>query len=235
MGSGDPSGEANSDNAKSIRNAACSVGNYMSAFLRVRISGPAWVCYNESYINVSAVVQLPTFGNPGVGPYSYEWRWSYTGDFVNDPSYLFGTGSSAQLAVPPPGVDDIWIRLKVTSSDNVVIYEYRDINIFGPDDHHCDNFQGGGAGGNLLIGAPSLTPNPASNEITLSVQSEYEKSTEIVISNLTGNTVFKLGNQYLYKGRNQFQFDVSSLPIGIYTLSILTESNIESVKFIINR
>ncbi len=237
LGSGDPTGETDSDNAKSIRNAACSVSNYaVSVFFNAQIVAPVSVCYNlATYINTSSIVNQPTFGNPGVPPYTYEWRWNYTGDFVNDPSYLFGTSATAQLPIPPPMFSSVWIRLRVTSSDNLIVYKYEDVALLGPSDPACDGFQGGGGGGNNLMAPASLSPNPAVDEIVLALQSENEREADILISNSTGSIVYEMKGQHLYEGTTQFRIGLEKLPVGLYTVSIFAESSTESIKFIINR
>jgi Secretion system C-terminal sorting domain/Metallo-peptidase family M12B Reprolysin-like len=225
------------NNAKSIKNAACTVGGYETSNLYgATIITDSWVCTNLGfYVTTSAFVQTPPPSYPGIPPYTYEWRWNHSGDFVNDPSTMYGTTATAQFPIPSGPI--IWVRLKVTSADNQVLYRYRKINIFGPGNALCHSFKGGGGSGetNFLLAPSFVAPNPAATEITLTVQSEIEKTVDLVVSNSMGSTVLTVARQSLSKGETRFQMDVSGLPVGMYTITILSESGNESLKFIINR
>ncbi|CAE7857974.1 unnamed protein product [Symbiodinium microadriaticum] len=71
-----------------------------------------------------------------------------------------------------------------------------------------------------------LFPNPVSERLHLSLYVPNDQSTELVIRNLEGKTMFK-EPIYLNKGTNTIDLNVKEIPEGFYLLQVPTESNQE--------
>jgi hypothetical protein len=71
----------------------------------------------------------------------------------------------------------------------------------------------------------SVYPNPATENIFVSLNSNV-KTAQVIISNLSGKTLIST------EVTADNKLDVSSLPMGMYLLTIATNNGSETVKFI---
>ncbi|KAA3635328.1 MAG: T9SS C-terminal target domain-containing protein [Bacteroidetes bacterium] len=72
-----------------------------------------------------------------------------------------------------------------------------------------------------------LSPNPASTFLNVHLNGE-QGFDEVVVRNITGQTVFNSGNQ---EGNNRTQVDVSKWQSGMYFLSVYTAEGVITKKF----
>jgi hypothetical protein len=72
-------------------------------------------------------------------------------------------------------------------------------------------------------------PNPASNEIN--VIHDFKGDTEFSVYNLAGQLVLQTKN-YESAGLNKQILDISSIPVGMYTLQVRSGNNVNTVKFL---
>lgn len=96
--------------------------------------------------------------------------------------------------------------------------------------------------GNGLIGADwnhakassglSVKPNPVEDNLIVLIESSIDGQADIQIINAQGMQI-QTKNRYLEKGKNSFEFDVSSLPSGVYFLSLVTSNGQEVVRFVV--
>ncbi len=79
-----------------------------------------------------------------------------------------------------------------------------------------------------------ISPNPASDVINLETHSEVATSVQFVFYNMQGSQI-KSEQRQLEKGINQFGFDISGLPSGLFYLQTISEKiNLATVKFVKN-
>lgn len=232
---GDPTGTENDNNAKAIRNGACVVANYRQRYtFDARIDTDPWVCRNWGDIYLFADVQQPSSGNPGIPPYSYDWRWNFSGNFSGGNSTYIGNTQFVSFPVPVTG-SNLWVQLKVTSSDGITITKLKNITIY-EDDHPKCMWRSQGQGRERKFNPPQklvLVPNPANSAVQVTWSSDFEG--EVVI-NVTDGLGRLLSSRILsqVQGENIFQINIGILPEGIYNISLRTERSVLSQKLLVN-
>lgn len=73
-----------------------------------------------------------------------------------------------------------------------------------------------------LIQATITYPNPVHNIFNLEFNLTIPNLTNIDLIDLTGNTVKVIDNKFLNPGNHQYSVDISELPVGVYTLRIIS-------------
>ena len=76
-----------------------------------------------------------------------------------------------------------------------------------------------------------IYPNPASNNVTISIMSKISDIARIQITNLAGQVVSNQ-NQNMENGVNQFQINISNLASGLYLVNIKTNTGRSTQKLI---
>ncbi|HLF65716.1 MAG TPA: T9SS type A sorting domain-containing protein [Saprospiraceae bacterium] len=110
------SGTEDNNNARSIRNAGCYIGNFMigpnfNAFI---ISQSA-ACTGD-IVEMTALVIPALQGFPGHPPFTFEWRWNTSGIFTpTSQGWLIGYDETENLEFPDE--PQIFIQLKVMTND----------------------------------------------------------------------------------------------------------------------
>lgn len=81
----------------------------------------------------------------------------------------------------------------------------------------------------------NVYPNPAKDEVAVSINNT--KSTEISISmyDVTGKLFNKLLNEKANQGTSTYKLDISSVPAGIYFVSIKTNETVKTVKLVVTK
>jgi hypothetical protein len=77
----------------------------------------------------------------------------------------------------------------------------------------------------------SLYPNPATDRMTLEVMAQESGTGLMYIVNSSGQNMYPVSKD-LKTGLNTFYLDVSSLPVGMYTVCVRTESGVVAEKFV---
>lgn len=77
----------------------------------------------------------------------------------------------------------------------------------------------------------SITPNPAKDYLQLHVQSAGNNKATIQIAGISGNILIEK-TVMLKQGYNDISIAVNSLQQGIYTMKVITQNNLEAIKFI---
>ena len=232
---GAATGTASANNAKVIRNGACIVANYrQSQSFSAMIDTKPWVCRFEEYIYVKAIVQQPLPFNPGQPPYTYEWKWSYNGNFSGLNGFLFGNTQSASFPIPEDG-NQVWVQLRVTSSDGLTVTNIKKITLYFDSNPKCvqRSLEKEFYPSYLAKNKISIAPNPTSSSANIRWVSENEGIVKIVITSTFGQV---LNTKILQesKGENSVQIPVGSFPGGIYNISLQKEGIILTQKLIIN-
>lgn len=235
---GDITGTNVDDNAKVIRTGACIVAKYRNRYtFEAQIITDPWICRSSGNIDLFAGVQIPSAGNPGTPPYTYEWRWNYSGIFTLGNSVLIGNNQSEIIPIPPG--DNIWVQLKVFSSDGTTITQTKNIVILEDGHPRCNIKLWDGKQQDVSEKKSSarkdkllLIPNPTKATVQILWSGESEDGVEVSIINNLGQVI--ISNKLLqYRGENVYTTDVSALPVGMYVVSVRNGNQIKTQKLII--
>ena len=74
-------------------------------------------------------------------------------------------------------------------------------------------------------------PNPVQNELNLLIDVPFDETADIYIVSINGSVIFPATKQ-LHAGKNGFTLDVSTLPAGMYTVCIRTQSGTVAQKWV---
>jgi hypothetical protein len=86
----------------------------------------------------------------------------------------------------------------------------------------------------VLLEEMRLSPNPASEILTIEIQTDADAMATAKLTDLTGKTVLT-EEKRLSKSASAMELDVTSLPEGMYILSVIQAGNILSEKVYISR
>ncbi|MFN0174844.1 MAG: zinc-dependent metalloprotease [Saprospiraceae bacterium] len=179
--------EGKNNNAKVLREATCRISNYaVSNDVYVRISGEDHGCPN------TVVALLATIsGNEPLGAYTLRWESSY--DWITWFNVLEGSGlnfTNYNVIVPANAGDKITIRLTLTTpSGNQFFawYEVESVDNGGrPQQRPARN-----RSDLLAQGDISISPNPNSGVMTLTVNNAKGNFVGFSIINSFGQTIYE--------------------------------------------
>ena len=243
-------GTNNNNNSLGISNANCQVQYYEpSPLFGVTISGLSTpLCLFGGFViprTYTANINQAAPGLPGVPPYTYQWRWNEDGNFNLNPGTLIGTNSSITIntvyACP-----QFFLRLTVTSSDNVTVSATRVINTILCT--LCD-------GPNLMLGNHTnealpiaetdvllrvvegkskagsryeLSPNPTSDKLLVERLTSSESNFSVKILDLSGQMLFETDNH----GLNKLEIDLDAFPTAMIWVSIHDEYGVSVQKVV---
>lgn len=220
---GAPTGTADNNNARIIRNAACYVATFNSADWQVDISSPDnWCLDISNSYTMTAINQAPIagWGHPGVSPYQYEWRWSTTANFAT--SYFLSNQSTFTLNGAYSGMlPYFWLRLIVTSSDNHSQTVTKSVNVWS-DCHRS-------SGQKQQEIAKALFPNPSDGFFTVPIPNNNDSVYEVLLYDANG----KLEKSLQTNGRQVFTIDDRTLTPGIYQVVVKGPTTIDTYKVVI--
>jgi len=74
-------------------------------------------------------------------------------------------------------------------------------------------------------------PNPVRNELNLVVDVAAEETADIYIVSISGSVLYP-ATKHLMAGQNVFQLNVSTLPAGMYTVCIRTQTGTTTQKWV---
>jgi hypothetical protein len=234
---GEPTGRATgkiADNANHFRKYGCEINDYNeSNELEVYVTvSPCAVP-----ITMTADINPPDAGLPGVGPYTVYWFWNTSGIFGAGGSQQFlGTGTTLNLN-SHPACPTFWIKCVVVSSDNVAISRIQKVTL-----GNCDCLQEERPGrqreefpANLGAEMVKLYPNPVIQDYVL-VEGIQTTDLEIPwkISDAQGKLCLEGKSAFIKNA--PLSIPVLALENGLYFLSIsMADGQTESFKFIITK
>jgi hypothetical protein len=112
---GSNTGDTDNNNARIIRNTGCIVRDFRVSEMSVSLFDNGCDPWGTSKF-FSAIASPAGIGDPGQGPFQFEW---YVSDFIPfDPanSFFIGSGSNIQVALPS---SPQWLFVKAISSDGI--------------------------------------------------------------------------------------------------------------------
>ncbi len=224
---GTPTGDEANNNARIIRNAACSMDDYYHADWTVGIEGPNEWC--PPSIALDAISIPPTAGwgnNVGLPPYQFEWQrgcgpvgpWTF---ISNLPSITISN---------PYCQPTFWVQLKVTSSDGLIRIVKQKI-------YACGQQARGAAGSSRNVSESStqnmttLSPNPANDAFNISFSNAVVSAATVHITNSTGQLV----KNFSTSNDQEITVSTTDWPAGTYFVSIATDATTETHKLLINK
>ena len=110
--------------------------------------------------------------------------------------------------------------LTVTDAENCTQTECVDVDVVGIDDF------------SEILESVTLFPNPASTDLTVELVPIAAGATTFELKDILGRTLFAT-DQFMIKGRNLVQFDVSTFSPGLYFLQVEKQGNAALLKFVI--
>jgi hypothetical protein len=87
---------------------------------------------------------------------------------------------------------------------------------------------------NNPVRSVNVFPNPASDQLTISIQNDGLKECRLEIRNIVGQTVWTSLEQNVLAGVLRLDVDVKELASGMYTLRVADDQNARTVKFVKN-
>lgn len=82
----------------------------------------------------------------------------------------------------------------------------------------------------------SLYPNPVSNTATIEFEMANDTSVNVTIYDIMGKEVKKvMQNEHKYSGKQKIKIDVSDLTNGSYFCTVITDDDVLSANFVVNR
>ncbi len=210
---GKATGETSRDNASILRDNACTMANaFMGGDepIAVYILGKSYHCINSG--NSISLNSIVFGGSPG--PHAYEWRVSTDG--VNYGG-IVGTNQNLSISGPYSLGQIIWVRLKVTSSNNETSEDFFSVGIVFCEHGHLRPDKP-----NMLNGIVAF-PNPVAHQTKYSFQLEEGMQVTLKITNFSGKPIRTiLDNTWLDSGYYEEDLDLTRVPPGVYNLRLLT-------------
>ncbi len=231
---GNPTGGDGTDNAKAIRNVGCRVSKFrQNSTLKVVIEAEINVCHPQNSPTRLNCSVFEPIGNPGIPPYTFEWTWNLNGIFTPmNPGILIGKNQSELFDVP--GIfGNIYIQVKVTSSDGIIVTKTHPMYVLdgsmfpcsGPPDD--DDFI---IKPTTIIKDAIFQPNPTSGIGSISFNLEQDDEIEIGIVNMMGKRIKNLHNGFLSQGFHSFSVDLSNSSNGLYFWNIKGKKELYSIR-----
>jgi len=208
------------DNARLLRNNACTIANFRGATdeLIVRIAGENYVCATSFISLIPSVSGAP-------GPYSYEW--STTLDGVN--WTVVSTGSFLSINGWEYNVGDfIYIRLRVTTNTQTATW-WHSVDIV--DSGYNTLCLKGGETSDFYSEKVSVFPNPAASLIHIQYSLFENSKVDIRLYDLSGKPV-KIFSKDREAGNYTDEIELENLPRGMYILQFTEGDRLVTAKLI---
>lgn len=228
--SGNATGTATANNARTLRDNACTVGAYRSASdnLIVGINGPVQACPLETVCWSASVSGAP-------GPYTYQWSWTTNGSTYTN----FGSSSSACLSMfnfSAPTL--ITIRLTVTAPGQPSQSSFKDLFLIQPTggDIICAQKTGPTEPEVELDGAENtlmVAPNPADQVSEIQLYLNQDGPAKIALFDLAGQKVIDIAEGKMEAGNHRFGIDASGIPAGIYLIRGEANGQLLTQRFVV--
>jgi hypothetical protein len=211
-------------NAFKLSLRMCIVQDYMSEEeLEVLITGPSTGC-NQVQTYAADILNEPSTGQPGSGPFTYSWSSStngffnaQSGSFNPQPTYL-GNTQTIEVLVE----STMWLGLQVCGTGGVCAnHVLKIVNCNGklstsveyPTDKNI----------NVETSKSfNISPNPAHDKITISLRGSQSMNGQInyTIQNQLGQSVKSASIQLADAGSFDIQLENLNFPPGVYFVSI---------------
>lgn len=212
------------DNARQLVASACTVSQYrIDSTLNIQM-------FRSNECVAPGSKMLVTTNIDGIGPYNYEWRWSFDG--INYSSTVLDTTSSFLVTLQQFS-HTLFVQVTVTASDGQVGTGTILIHV----NDHCpfvDDSQGFTKGNKkTTVFLHSPHPNPAKGEATFQVQVGEAQRVIINLCDNNGNSVKNIIDGELGVGQHTFTIDISRYNNGFLYLSLINEFGAQSKKLLL--
>ncbi|MFN0213928.1 MAG: T9SS type A sorting domain-containing protein [Saprospiraceae bacterium] len=224
---GGATGTEINNNARIIRNAACTTDDYNQADWTVGMEGPNQWCPPSITLDAISIPPTPGWGNyVGLPPYQYEWQLS-CGPVG---PWAFISNQSSITISNPYCQPTFWVQLKVTSSDALTRTVTQKI-------YPCDLYARGGEVSTSssteasIQSIATLSPNPANDAFSITFSDGGVSAATVHIANSAGNLVKN------FSALSNLGLTVSTTdwPAGTYFVTIATDVTTETHKLFINK
>ena len=85
------------------------------------------------------------------------------------------------------------------------------------------------------INSLQISPNPASSEINVCIESNNSNELIYSISNISGENLTGYINKNILSGVDSFKVDISSLAAGVYFFNTTIDGRTKAYKFVVER
>ncbi len=160
------------------------------------------------------------------------WRaYNDAGAIVTD-NYYSGLQivTSSNLDINLPGIYTITYTA-VDSSGNAAVPVTRYINVMVETSGNCQAYTG--INNNNSNSAISVSPNPTNGMITIEIAFATEKQSEVIIYNSLGQVVRVVDNAMISNAK--YNVDLQGEAAGIYFVTVKSENNTITKKFVLNK
>jgi len=224
---GGATGTADNNNARIIRNAACTADDYNQADWTVGIEGPNQWCPPSITLDAISIPPTPGWGNfVGLPPYQYEWQWGCGP--VGPWTFI---SNQASITISSPYCQPtFWVQLKITSSDGLTRFVKQKV-------YPCEFYAKGGDGSlsstseTQAENMTTLYPNPADDAFNISFSNAVVSDATVCITNGIGTLI----KDFRVSGSQEIAISTSDLSAGAYFVIIATDATTETHKLFINK
>lgn len=231
-----PTGTADDDNARALRNAACTVASYWDdPVWSAKLDAPEEVCCKAGqFINACVWTTEQGPGFPGGAPYTYTWFTSDNG--VVFTQYASGSANCASLPILQwCDSDFIYIKVEVESADGQLITLWKTVKVLdGQPNSPCPRLRTGtptappdAVNMAKLRDGISVWPNPTQGVSWL--QAAGSPPGIVHILNADGRLQAVLQESAC---PDRCQLDLTGYPSGVYFIRHISQGNAQTIKMI---
>jgi hypothetical protein len=174
--------------------------------------------------------------------YSTGGGYNTMASYVSGSSFNIGSFYQATMVIPGPFTSNTTFRLRCDASGNNDQVYVDNVIITG-----CKN----GAAGRLInpatqeqsvleaaeaaiLSSINLYPNPTDGQLNVEMMLSREAKVEFVVIDMTGKTVFTQRTNNA-EGLNNINFNMNDVPAGIYMMNVITNKEVITKRFVIQR
>lgn len=222
----------------------------------------SYYVYTEATGNVNKIAYLlsPCYNVTGIGSFQVNFNYHMYGSQMGTLyfQYSINNGSTWSSAWATQGnQNNIWRSLTMTFTNNgLTSIRFRFYGKTGSagdrSDMGVDNFSilqtaplsidGSSEQPNIILNADgetieeglALSPNPVASDLLVSYFAEREQTSQINVIDQTGRVILSKSIN-AFEGRNSYQLDVTSLPPGLYILSVEGDQTRKVERFVVLR
>lgn len=174
--------------------------------------------------------------------YSTGGGYSTVASYVSGSSFVNGNFYQASMVIPGPFTSNTTFRLRCDASgnndqvyiDNVVITGCKNGPSVRLSDPSLDENSTAESEEINIVSNVNLYPNPTDGRLNVEMELNKQADVDFMIIDMTGKTVFA---QRVSKseGLSKATFELNDVPAGIYMMNVLTNKEVVTKRFVIQR